>query len=758
MKRRDFVKIGTIGSAVVFQDTKAYSQEIKIDYSDNKILGGKRREIPSACWQCSSRCAIVGYVKDERLLKIEGNSLSLRNEGTVCAKGQAGINQIYNPDRVTYPLKRIGERGSGKWEKISWDEAMDLLVEGGNVNGNKVKGLRTLRDEGTPEKFLFHYGRMVGSTHTIGIKYFLNAYGTQSIGDHDSICGRAGTIANKLTGEIGSSFQIEESEIVLNFGKSIYEAGSNHIPNVRRFHKLQEKGVRLITFDVRLSNTAAKSSEWIPVKPGTDLAVVLAMCHVILREKLYDKTSFEGISNVGINELLGHLKEYTPSWAEGISGVPKHKIESIAIDFGNAKKGACIAQRGAYMHYNGVQTKRAIIMLDALAGNISSRIRKTQPPKWEYPFKMPLNKNKQLDVFTGTNSQYLVADYGNGISHQIVSCIDRKQDRPEIYMTYGHNPVYSNGNCKETIRVFKDLEKVPFLVAIDVGISETSQLADLILPDATYLERWALEGKQTPNGIPEYYLRQPMCKPVGESKSYADMVCLISDKLGLDLGFSSAKEFVEKTCNNTAGIKKAGGFEYMKKHGIWHDKEAIPTFEKRTKIDLKSERLAAGGFSAIPSWMPIPNHQKMTGNEFILTSFKVNVQTHSRTQNCKWLTELYHENPVWINTKTAKQRDIRDGDWVKITSKIGEMITKANVTQGIHPEVLAISNHGGHWAWGAYATQYKTAVFKPEADVKLKWWNENGSHVNNIIEVEGDPIAGTMCWFDTVVKIEKIGM
>ena len=175
MKRRDFVKIGTIGSAVVFQDTKAYSQEIKIDYSDNKILGGKRREIPSACWQCSSRCAIVGYVKDERLLKIEGNSLSLRNEGTVCAKGQAGINQIYNPDRVTYPLKRIGERGSGKWEKISWDEAMDLLVEGGNVNGNKVKGLRTLRDEGTPEKFLFHYGRMVGSTHTIGIKYFLNA-------------------------------------------------------------------------------------------------------------------------------------------------------------------------------------------------------------------------------------------------------------------------------------------------------------------------------------------------------------------------------------------------------------------------------------------------------------------------------------------------------------------------------------------------------------------------------------------------------
>jgi anaerobic selenocysteine-containing dehydrogenase len=196
----------------------------------------------------------------------------------------------------------------------------------------------------------------------------------------------------------------------------------------------------------------------------------------------------------------------------------------------------------------------------------------------------------------------------------------------------------------------------------------------------------------------------------------------------------------------------------MKKHGIWHDEKVTPTFEKRSKIDLKSEKLAAAGFSAIPSWMPIPNHQKMNKNEFILTSFKVNVQTHSRTQNCKWLTELYHKNPVWINTKTAKEKKIKDGDWVKITSKIGEMITKANVTQGVHPEVLAISNHAGHWAWGVYATQDKTAVYKPESDVKLKWWVENGSHVNNIIEVKGDPISGTMCWFDTVVKIEKIGM
>lgn len=758
MDRRNFVKIATIGSAVVFQDQIAYSQETEIDYTKNNILGGERKEIPSACWQCLSRCAIVGYVKNNRLLKIEGNPVSLRNEGTVCAKGQAGLNQLYNPDRVTYPLKRIGERGSGKWEKISWDEAMDLLVEGGDVNGNKVKGLRATRDEGNPEKFLFHFGRMVGSTYTIGINYFLNAYGTQSIGDHDSICTRAGVAANFLTGDVGLSFQIEEADIVFNFGSSIYDSGGNFIPNVRKFHKMQEKGAKLITFDVRLSNTAAKSDEWIPVKSGTDLAVILAMCNVILHEELYNKSDFEEISNVSINELKIHLNQYTTTWAEKISGVPAQKIESLAIAFGKAKKGACIAKRGAFMHYNGIQARRAISMLDALAGNISTKVRKTKAPKWEYPFEMPHNDNAQLNVFSGKKNQYLIGDFRNGVSHQIASCIDRKQGKPEIYMTYGHNPVYSNGNCQENVRIYKDTKKIPFLVAIDLAITETTQLADLILPDTTYLERWALEAKQTPNGIPEYYLRQPMCQPIGESKSYVDMVCDISNRLNLDLGFSSAKEFVEKTCNNTPGIREAGGFEYMKKHGIWHDKTAKPTFEKRAKINLKSEKLDAAGFSAIPNWMPIPDHQKMNNDELILTSFKVSVQTHSRTQNCKWLTELYHENPVWINSKTADKKGIKDGDWVKITSKIGEMITKANVTQGIHPEIVAISNHAGHWSGGIYATENKTFVNKTESDVKLKWWKENGSHVNNIIDVKGEPISGSMCWFDTVVKVEKIGM
>ena len=190
MDRRGFVKVGSIGVASIFVSATSVKEEPveekreSIDYSKNKILGGKREEIPSSCLQCVSRCAIVGFVKEDRLLKIEGNPNSYRNEGKICAKGQAGVNQLYNPDRILHPLKRIGERGSNQWERISWDDAMSLILDGGEIEGNKVKGLRTLKKEGTPEKFLFHYGRMVGSTNLVTIKYFLNAYGTDSIGDH----------------------------------------------------------------------------------------------------------------------------------------------------------------------------------------------------------------------------------------------------------------------------------------------------------------------------------------------------------------------------------------------------------------------------------------------------------------------------------------------------------------------------------------------------------------------------------------------
>jgi anaerobic selenocysteine-containing dehydrogenase len=598
---------------------------------------------------------------------------------------------------------------------------------------------------------------MVGSDWLILRAYFLAAYGTGSVGDHTSICNSAKATAYQLTRRGSApSKDFERAEMILNFGCSVLESHTNHLPTAERWTDALARGAKLYTFDARLSNTAARSTEWVPIQPGTDLAVVLAMCHVLLDEGLYDETSLETHTNVTLKELLQHLDPYSPAWAERKSGVPATKIRLLAREFAASRPAFCISGRGAFMHHNGVETERALLMLEALAGQIDlSGLRR--PARWNLPFPMPVDSAKRLNIFDGKEGAFAYPTAH--VSHQILSMIDKGPERPEIYMVYCHNPVYSNGDCRDNEKILRDEEKIPFLISVDVGLSETSVLADLVLPDATYLERWSYVGRTSPEGEAEYSIRQPMHPPLGEARNFCDVACDIAKRLGLGLGFSSAEEFVRRACEVTPGVKDVGGFEYMKEHGIWcdsglDDSEPAP---KTTFFQIKSQALAAKGFSAIPGWMPVPEHENLSKSELILITFKVPTQSHSRTQNCKWLTELYHENPVWIHPETAADLDIGDGDAVALSSDVGEIVTKARLTEGIHPRAVAISNHCGHWAYGEYASGTKSFVHVSEPDGRLKWWKDSGVHPNWIIPNRGDPIAGALCWMDTVVRVQRGG-
>jgi anaerobic selenocysteine-containing dehydrogenase len=547
-----------------------------------------------------------------------------------------------------------------------------------------------------------------------------------------------------------------------------------------------------------------------------------------------DKEFIETYTNVTVDELKTHLAQYTPQWAEKISGVPAEKIRTIALAYGRARPSVCISYRGAVMHYNGVQAERAIFMLEAIAGNIDcpgGRCRGVGA-SWKFTFPKPTTKTGKLHVLDGEHDAYAYPTHH--ASHQVLHMIDKGPERPEIYMIYCYNPVYVNGEVQAAIDLMKDEKKMPFIVAVDVTISESTELADLVLPDATYLERWTCDDMVCPSQVSEYYIRQPMVKPLGEARNFCDVVCDIAKRLGLDLGFSSAEEFVRNGCENTPGVKEAGGFEYMKKHGAWYDKSAKPAYFSHTKkvdvtgatldedtgvyykkgpddkdyssldgkhaaaqyvaqqcgdgvarkgfppdkyrwktgfLELRSKALADKGFDALPSWMPIPEHEKMGPDDLHLTTFKVATQTHSRTQSCKWLTEIYHENPMWIHPDTAAERGIKNGGLVKVRSSIGEITTKARVTDCIVPGVVAISNHMGHWAYGGYASgkSCKTLFGHVcEIDCHNKWWGKNsknrgpkvwragrGVHVNWIIPNVGDPIGGGQRWMDTVVKVTK---
>ncbi|HGY92775.1 MAG TPA: DMSO reductase [Planctomycetes bacterium] len=770
------------------------------------------KAVPSACWQCVTRDGIIGYVEDGRLVKIEGNPELPRTNGKLCARGQGGIGQSYDPDRILYPMKHVGsERGDGKWKRISWDEALDELTA----------KLKDLRDRGVPEKFMFHYGRMKASSSKIIKSYFLKAFGTGTIGNHTSICEGGKWVAQELVwGKHYDVNDVARTNFVLNFGCSVFEAHTNHIPLSQRMIAAKvDRGVPLVTFDVRQSNTAAKSREWVPIKPGTDGAVVLAMAHHLLSQDKVEKDFIEKWTNVTVKELKEHVKPYTPEWAEGISTVPAAKIKSLADEYFDSRPSTIMSYRGAIAHYNGVDAERAIMMLEAIAGNIErpgGRCRGIGA-KWKNSYPTPKTHGKKLHILDGDGVKFA----NHHVSHQVLKMIkDGKNGRPEIYMTYCYNPAYVNGGCEENIAVLKDKSLIPYLVSVDIAYSETAQLADLILPDTPYTERWDWEDMASMDMVHEYYIRQPLIQPLGEARDFKDVCCELARRLGGDvekaLPFRSAKEFVMDACEHTPAIKAAGGFEYMTKHGAYVDKNEKPHYrtyaKKLTKKDLegtildektgvywkgkpgqdytttkgayklyvgqkfphgvyvgfkpdkinksgffeiRSRLLESHGLPGLPTWTPIPEHEVMRDGELVLITYKVPMQSHSRTQNCKLLTELFHDNPAWINPATAERLGIKDGDSVEVASDFGRIVTKARVTAGIHPDAIAIAMHCGHWAYGRYASGKKSpGGHDADGDLKRIWWRNHGVHPNWVIPSQPAPVGGENRWMDTVVRVK----
>jgi len=831
MDRRNFLRLGAASGALVVAHTRphmlteAAGQEQFGADRWKRAVGDRhsltRRDlkaVPSSCLQCVAICGIIGYVGDGRLVKIEGNPRSPNNRGMICARGQSGVNQVYDPDRVLYPLKRVGARGEGKWKRISWDEALDEIAA-------KIKDCL---DRGHPEEFMLHCGR----NRCKWIQEpFCNALDTHTVGDHTSICEAGKWTAQELTwGKHYDINDVANTNYLLNFGCNVLEAHTSHSYFSQRVIEALARGVKLVTFDVRLSNTAAKSSEWVPIKPGTDLAVILAMGHVIIqRDDLIDHDFLETWTTTTVAELKEHLAQYTPEWAERISGVPAADLRRIALEFATHKPSTVLSYRGLVAHENGAMGERAAKMLDALVGNIDvpGGTCLNVTGKWGTPpdFTIP-GSHKKLNILDGEGLAYPT----HHCSHKVFEQIRKGAGgRPKVYMLYVHNPLYVNGDCQANIDTMKDESLLPYIVALDIALSESAQLADLVLPDATYLERYDPEAPQSYQLIPFVQIRQPVVKPLGEARAAQDVWMELARRLGKgDLfPFKTSEEYLRLACANTDGLKEAGGFDLLAKEGIFVQSDQ-PKYRKYAKdlgalaefltanagavhdeatgvvwnpaknaanktgkygdhkddyksylgqvrngrvhagfvpdkvpksglFELKSHLLERKGLPALPSWQPIPEHQSMGPDDLHLTSFKVNVHTQSRTQNCKWLTEMFHDNPAWLNPATAAKYGIKDGDEVVLTSKSDgtkgrTLKTKVHLTEGVHPQVIAISHHLGHWAYGCYASG-KEAF--PEVEGEPPWWKTFGVRPNWLIPNKPDPISGQWSQNDTVVSLQR---
>jgi anaerobic selenocysteine-containing dehydrogenase len=337
----------------------------------------------------------------------------------------------------------------------------------------------------------------------------------------------------------------------------------------------------------------------------------------------------------------------------------------------------------------------------------------------------------------------------------------------KLYFSHKSNPAFVNPDKNLTDEVLKDEKSVPYLVVMDTHMTETASLADIVLPAATYLESWGLTSPPALDMVPFVALRQPIVKPMGKSRPIDEVLLKLASRIGAGMErsfpYKSVEEYVRKIVSKIDGLAQMGGLDYLKEHGVWLDPEAKPeygAYRKRGfntpsgKFEIDSEGLRKIGLPSMPTYDPIPGHETLRG-EFILTTFKPGLITQ-RTGNAKWLSEIVHDNPLWINRTTAAEFHIEHGDLVKITSQLGSFVARAHLTQGIHPGVLAIAAGLGHWKYGRIARGRKFKSRDP--DTQLLWWGEDWFRVNlnGAIPEWSDPIGGGQAWMDTRVSIMKI--
>ncbi len=814
--RRTFLKVSAgSGAAAATAPRMLHAMENDLGGKDfGPVTMAERKAVPLTCHVCNIQDGAIAYVENDRVVKLEGNPEHVSTRGRLCAKGNSGMWYTYNPDRILYPLKRVGARGEGKWKRITWDEALAEIAQ-------KVDAAL----KADPNSVMLKYGR----DRTGGaIGRFMKTLGSATVLNHTSVCESSKKIGMEPTwGPDIETPDFANAKYILNFGSNVLEAAYFHNPLSQRMAEgLVDNKAKLVTFDVRMSNTAAKSDEWVPVFPGTDGAVALAMGHVILRDNLQDTDFINTWTNVTVDELRAHYKQYTPEWAEKISGVPAATIERIAREFATTKPATLFTYRGPAKHLYGSYNEKSCMMLPIITGNVETQGGYCLPRGMGWPQPSPEPPKPAHGSYLADHPDYPLA--GHKVAHLVPFWIADGKQKINVYFTYMDNPVYTNPGSEAVWgRMFRDEKQIPFYVSISTVMGEETALVDIILPDCMYLERW--EPESMPNSLwPWLGIRQPAVKPLGETRETRVILRDIVWKLdptgsrGMKQywDFKDGEDYMRHHFDNVPGLKEAGGLDFLKKHGVWpiygkldpktgkvNDKTgreikaeyglfkkelsagdmagatvgASGVISKNGKaigirrngknyvgfptgnrmINVRVDEWAEYGFNPMPTFKRIPWHEAMKDDDLILTTFKLNVHVQSRTASVKWLAEIAHSNPMWMNPETARKIGVKTGDLVRVESRVGHLVTKAYVTEGIHPRTVAIPTGFGHWEYGRLATlkvkEQPAHGGTEDADMKNVWWDDKGVHPNNIIPAVVDPIGGSQGWYDTVVKVTKAG-
>jgi anaerobic selenocysteine-containing dehydrogenase len=719
--------------------------------------------VATSCLNCSSRCATRVRVVNGKAVFVANNPLDKVSEGKNCARALVGLQVLYDPARLKGPVKRTNpEKGKGidpGWERISWEQALSEV-------GERLKALRgNFASPGQPQQLLLLNGLNVTSDEDV-IRRFADAYGTPNLISEQSLEDEAEKAGRWLAdgNYTACAYDLPATNYILAFGASIIESEPPLARNLRMWGKIRRERpnrAKVVTIDPRYSVTAAKSDQWLPITPGTDASLAMAIANVIISENLYD-ASFVSNWTEGFDEYKDLvLRDYSPEDAAVITGIPADTIRQIAREFATSQPAIAWMGRGATRWPNGSYTAYAVYCLNALVGSIDAPggVLYQQDP--EYREMIPVDfyddiaregkAKPRIDL--SKTSQFPAAD---AVINQVAASITESKPY-RIDMAIGFN-TNLNMSAPGADRWDEALKKLPYYVHIAPFASEMADYADIILPAPTFLEQWGYDHSPPGSGFAEVKIKQPVVEASHDTKDITEIIISLAMSLGGTVADNlaalggNAEQFVKYRTQDLIP------WEQFTEDGVWvgpaykYNKYDSVFQTPSKKFEFKSGNLARrfqelGVSSAAPDLLPHYTASQSLGNagEFplILSVYQPLLDIKNGSQNYPWAQELYlvlqgrgWTNLAEINGETAASLKIWDDDMVWVESPFGRIKLKARVTDGIRPGVVSIASGQGHYADG-------------------RWQKNIGINPNDIIGVDYDKLSGQSSFLNTRVKVYR---
>jgi thiosulfate reductase / polysulfide reductase chain A len=687
----------------------------------------------SICGMCTVRCPIQVEVEGHSVKFVQGNPHAAGLEGGLCARGSAGLALINDDERPQFPMIRSGERGEGKWRRVSWDEALDYVA--GRLEEIKEKyGSRSVlfSDRGGPFRDLH--------------QAFVRGLGSPNYSNHDSSCARNVMHAAQSLFGFGRKdlvYDYMNARHVVLQTRNIFES-----INVKEANDLMAaigRGCKLTVIDIRANLSATKADRFFLVRPGTDYAFNLAVIRELLARRLHDQ-QFTRMYIKDLKVLQALVEPYTPAWAAEETGIDAKRFVEFVQELAEAKPAVIWHPGWMTARYrDSFYVSRSIYLINALLGAIGS---KGGLPLANKPGDMGRKGLKKLADLVpkpkepradGVGWRYAHFDSGPGLLHLAFKAMEQEDPYPvKAYIAYRHDPLMGYPEPERLRQIWSNLD---LLVAVTFSWSDTAWFADVVLPLSPYLERESILAAK--NGLkPYFFLRNRAVAPRFETRADWEIFTGLAKRLGIEtLAFDSIEAIRNYQLEGT-GVTlddfQASGLVLLADEAKYQPRENLKFKTPSGKIEIISTRLENQG---IPSFKPYDPVIRPAAGTFRLTFGRCAVHTQGHTVNNPLLHELMPENVLWINDRVASELGIQDGELVEVGSNGHTGRLKAKVTAFMHPEAVFMVHGFGHTLPMESRAQGKGVADNALMPGGLDIW---------------DPAGGAMALQEHFVRVTKI--